>query len=69
MMTKKDDILSVIEAILWYVFIYLFIYTIKHEVNLFLMSFILLVLIYAASVSCPIMRNTDAWIRLFGKNR
>jgi len=65
-MTIKNWIFAGIEAILWYAFIYGIFYTIKNDVNLYVASFIILVIAYAASISCPWFRNTDAWKRLFG---
>ncbi|MFH1643783.1 MAG: hypothetical protein ABIA74_01270 [bacterium] len=66
-MKTVDWLFSILEAILWYGFIYLFIFTIKNPVNLWLNSFILLILLYVASISCPWFRNTDAWKKLWKK--
>ena len=68
-MNKKDWILAGIEFILWYKFIFIALYTIKHinEVNLYIIAGIELVIMYAASICCPLVRHSKPWRRLFHK--
>ena len=54
-----------IEATLWYCFIFYFLYAVRHETNLYVSAFILLSLVYTASMSCPFIRSTDAWKRMW----
>jgi len=61
----KDWIYGAIAGLLFFVFIYVFFYTIKYDVNLLLASFIVWILIYAAACFSPLFRKTDAWKRLF----
>ncbi|MFC1842508.1 hypothetical protein ACFLYU_02525 [Candidatus Dependentiae bacterium] len=67
MMTKKEYGFGFLEAIFWFLFIYVLIYSIKKDVNLFVMSFVLLALMSAATMFCPLIRETDAWKKLFKK--
>lgn len=67
-MCKKDWMLAGVELVLWYAWIYIFMYTIKNDVNLYFASFALLVIMYAAAISCPLVRHSKAWRRLFGKD-
>ena len=65
---KKADIFSgIIEAIIWYVFIYYIIYILKNPVEIWLSALILLVLMYAGVSVCPWVRHTDSWRRMMGK--
>ena len=65
---KKGDILrGILEAIIWYVFIYYFLYVLKNPVDLWLSTLILLVLMYAGVSVCPWVRNTCGWRRMMGK--
>ncbi len=66
-MKQNDWILAGIEAVLWYCFIYYSLYSIKHEVNLFQSSFILLVLVYVAICCCPLVRHSHAWAKMWEK--
>jgi hypothetical protein len=66
-MCKKDWILAGVEFVLWYAWIYIFLYTIKNPVNLYLVAGLLLVIMYAASISCPLVRHSKPWRRLFHK--
>lgn len=69
-MCKKDWILSGVEFVLWYIFIFIGLYAIKNinEVNLYQVSGALLVIMYAAAISCPLVRHSKPWRRLFGKD-
>ncbi|MFC1842507.1 hypothetical protein ACFLYU_02520 [Candidatus Dependentiae bacterium] len=68
-MTKKQDIFTAIELVLLYIFIYLFLYSVKYDVNMLLISFVLLVLVYVACNLDPYMRETHAWKKLFSRER
>ena len=64
-MSPMDWILGVIEAVLWYFFLWYLLDTLrKPERNLWLAAGVLLVLGYLAFVACPWVRETDAWRRL-----
>ena len=64
-MTPMSWALATIEAGIWYVFLYCFLYSIKHKVNLFASAFVLLVLIYIAAFCCPLIRHSDSWHRMW----
>ncbi|MFB6181579.1 MAG: hypothetical protein ABEJ24_01650 [Candidatus Magasanikbacteria bacterium] len=70
-MSTKDWLLSIVEAVLWFGFIYFWLYVIKHPTSqlpgdsLVLSSLILLAIAYAAILSCPWFRNTQAWKKLW----
>lgn len=66
-MSIKDWFLALVEAALWYVFIYYFLFSIKHDVNLFQSALSLLVIAYLASISCPLVRHSGGWLRAWGK--
>jgi len=54
-------ITAVIEAILWYFFLWVGLDTIHNKRNIWLASLLLLVLGYAAFIACPWVRETRAW--------
>ena len=65
---KKSDLLrGVLEAGVWYVFIYYFLYVLKNPTDLWLAALVLLVLAYAGVFVCPWVRYTDSWRRMVGK--
>ena len=65
---KKGDILrGILEAIIWYVFIYYFLYVLKNPVDLWVAALILLFLMYAGVSVCPWVLNTCGWRRMMGK--
>lgn len=64
-MSAKNWFWGVVEAILWYAFVYILLYTIKNPVDLYANSLILLMLAYAATIACPWFRKTGAWMRLW----
>lgn len=66
-MCKKDWILAGVELVLWYAWFYIFLYSLKHDVNLYMVAGLLIVIMYAASISCPLVRHSKAWRRLFHK--
>lgn len=63
-MELKNLLLGVIEAVIWYFFLWYFLDTIKRERNLWLAALILLVLAYLGFVTCPWIRETEAWKRM-----
>lgn len=73
-MSTKDWILSIVEAVLWFGFIYFWLYVIKNPTgnlpgnSLALNALVLLILAYAAVLVCPWFRNTQAWKKLWNKN-
>jgi len=69
MITTENWFLAIVEAMLWYGFIYYLLYSIKNPVNLAQSALILLIIAYVATLACPWFRNTDAWKRMLGKNR
>lgn len=66
-MKTKNLFLAVVEAILWFTFIYYTLYSIKNDVNIIQSALILLVILYLASWSCPLIRNSEGWRRTWGK--
>ena len=66
-MEKGDILRGILEAIIWYVFIYYFLYVLKNPIDLWLAALILLVLMYAGVSVCPWVRNTCGWRRMMGK--
>ena len=68
-MKPIDCFRALIEAVLWYAFIYFFIYTIKAPyINLYVNCLILLILVYLAAITCPWIKYSNAWRRLWGKS-
>ncbi len=64
-MEAKHILLGLIEAVVWYVFIFYWLYTIrKPERNLWIASAVLLGLFYFGFVLCPWVRHTPAWQQL-----
>ncbi len=63
-MKTKDWLLAGFEAIVWYVFIYYFIYTIKNPVNLYVSALVLIILAYLGAITCPWFRKTKAFKEL-----
>ena len=57
-------LLGGIEAVIWYLFLWYFLSTLKRERNLWIAALILLVLAYLGFVTCPWIRETEAWKRL-----
>ncbi|MFH5805477.1 hypothetical protein [Alienimonas sp. DA493] len=55
---------GVLEAVLWYFFLWFALDSIKRGRPPWLAAVILLALGYAAFVACPWVRDTDAWERL-----
>lgn len=56
-----------IETVIWYGFIYYLLYVLKNPVDLWLSSAILLGLVYAGTMACPWVHNSEAWRRMTGK--
>ena len=63
-MNAKDWVLTGVEVITWYGFIYYMLYSIKNPVNLFASTLVLLVLAYVGTISCPWFRRTSAFKEL-----
>ncbi len=61
-MDSKYWMWSIIEAVIWLIFVYYLLYSIKTpDVNLWASAVILLVLGYAGTLACP-------WVRMFVKH-
>jgi len=66
-MKAKDWFWAIIEAVIWYGFIYYLLYAIKNPVDLRQSALVLLVLAYVGTIACPWVRHTDAWRRMTGQ--
>ncbi len=66
-MKKSILFWGVIEAVIWYGFIYYLLYAIKNPIELWLSSAILLALMTLGTMACPWVHNSDAWLRMMGK--
>ncbi len=67
-MKPHDWFWGLVEAVIWYCFIYYFLYVLKtDDVELWKASLVLLALVYVGTISCPWFRNTNAWKKLWGK--
>lgn len=64
-MKTSNMVLGVIEAVFWYGTVYYTLYSIKNDVNLFVSAFIIIILVYAAGFSCPFVRSTEAWQKMW----
>ncbi len=64
-MKTKNLFFGAVEGVIWFAFIYYLLYAIKNPVELWQASLILLVLVYLGTISCPLVRSTDAWKRMF----
>lgn len=61
-MELKHFILGLVEAVLWYFFLYYLLFTIKRpERNVWIAAAVLLTLFYTGFVLCPWVRHTPAW--------
>jgi hypothetical protein len=63
-MSLHNWILTVVEASFWYAFLCYGLYSIKHEVNIFVSALLLLFFLYGAVIFSPFVRSTDAWHRM-----
>ena len=68
-MSLKNWGLAILEAVIWYVFVYYFLFVLKNETNLYLSTLILLALMYVGTLVCPWFRNTSAWKELWKKDQ
>ena len=61
-MTTWHLLIGILEAIAWYFFIWYLLSTLRaKERNLWLASFVLLILAYVAFALCPWLRHTEMW--------
>ena len=58
---------AIVEAVIWYGFIYYLLYAIKNPVDLWQSALTLLVLAYLGTIACPWVRNSNRWKRMLGK--
>ena len=63
-MEFKSLVLGIVEAVIWYFFLWYFLSVLKKDRNLWVAALILLILAYLGFVTCPWIRETDAWKRL-----
>ena len=63
-MELKNLLLGVVEAVIWYFFLWFLLDTLKRDRNLWLAALILLVLGYLGFVTCPWIRETEAWRKM-----
>lgn len=68
-MSTKNWVMAIVEAVLWYLFIYYLLWSVKNDVSVAQSALILLALAYAASISCPWFRNSGGWLRLWKKDQ
>jgi hypothetical protein len=56
-------ILATVEAVIWYLFIWYLLDTVKNVAtrNLWIAAIVLLLLLYAGIASCPLVWQLDAW--------
>lgn len=66
-MKKSVWIWGIIEAVIWYGFIYYLLYSLKNPVDLWFSSLVLLILVFAGTMACPWVHNSSAWRRMVGK--
>ena len=66
-MNKKDWLLAGLEAVIWYLFIYYALYSVKNPVNLRVSALVLLVLAYVGTIACPWFRRTKAFREMMGQ--
>lgn len=66
-MKKSDLFRGILEAGIWYVFIYYLLYVLKNPVELWSAALILLVLMYVGVFVCPWVRYTSGWRRMTGR--
>ena len=60
-MKSKDILFGIIEFIVWVVFAYYALYSLKNPVDLKLSALILVILAYVGVLVCPIFRSTSAF--------
>ena len=60
-MELKSLLLGAVEVVIWYFFIWYFLETLERDRNLWVAALILLVLAYLGFVTCPWIRETEAW--------
>lgn len=63
-MSTPEVLTGLVEAALWYAFLYLLLDAIRHKRTPWLAALYLLVTAYLAFVACPWVRDTRAWERL-----
>lgn len=61
-MELKHMLLGLLEAVVWYFFLYYLLLTLKKpDRNLWIASAVLLALFYLGFILCPWVRHTPAW--------
>jgi len=65
MMRMQDWMLTAVEGLSWYAFMYYLLYSIKNPVVLWQSAFVLLLLMYIAGISCPLVRFSRSWQRMW----
>ncbi len=64
-METKDWFFAGVEAVLWFSFASYALYAIKNPVNIYISALVLVALVYAAALACPLFRHTSAFKELF----
>lgn len=64
---KREKPFMILEALVWYIFIVYFLYSLKNPVNIYISGLILLTLGYVGCLLCPIFRYSTGFRRLMGK--
>lgn len=60
-MMIRDWLIVSIEMCIWYAFVYTILYTIKHDVNLYVSTLVILVLLYIVRVAFPVFALLQVW--------
>ena len=63
-MNAMQIITAVLEAVLWYFFLWVALDAVRNKRNIWIASLCLLVLGYLAFIACPWIRETRAWEQL-----
>lgn len=64
-MNTKDKIWGTIEFILWVLFAYTIIYSLKNQTNTWLSAILIVILGYCAAIACPMIRQSKAFQKVY----
>ena len=64
-MNTKDKFFGVIEFILWILFVYAILYSIRNPTNIWMSALIIVVLGYCAAIACPMIRQSKAFRQVY----
>lgn len=67
MMKPIGWLLASVEGVAWFSFFYVMLYSIKNiaTVSLWQMSLMMLVLLYITGITCPLVRLSHAWKKMW----